>query len=344
MSKRPLAIARALAVATALAGCGKEKPSGPAPELTGLATVPATAAVVMVIDVAKMAQSPLLDRAAAELMARDPTLAGEWQKVREGCKIDVVKQVKFMTLVLGPTPPTKHVGEGPMLLVATGNLPEHDLAECVGKIVGKGTGSITGKTVEGRTVYQVKDGAHVMHFAFGRPDTVVMSSNEPYLQEALGAGKKLPDQPELAGWMKLTDRNAPVWLVGRLDERVKQKLVGVTDNAIKAGASGFVAAFDLSSGAKVDVGVVMDSPADAKTMESWTKSQKAAMEAAVQGKALATVFHKFSISADNRLLRLHADLNMDDVNRLLNALDPSPASAQSPTPPASAGSGSAAAP
>jgi len=335
----------ALAFAFAAGACSRKSgPSGPPPEVTGLATVPANADIVLVVDVAKLAQSPLVDRAIEQLLSRDAGLAAEWQKVHEGCKIDVAKQVRYITIVLGPTPPGKHVGEGPMLLVATGQLPEHDLAECVGKIVGKGTGSITGKTVQGRTLYQVKDGSRVMFFAFGRPDTVVMSASEPYVLEALGTGKKAPEQPELAAWMKLTDQNAPVWLVGRIDERVKQRLVGITNNEVKAGASGFVGAVDLTSGAKVDIGVIMASPADAKTLESWTSNQKRLIEAAVQGKALAQVVHKFAISTENEILRLRANLNMDDLNHVLSVLDPSPAPAQSPTPPASAGSGSAASP
>jgi hypothetical protein len=337
---RPLAAA---AIAVALAACSKKsEPSGPAPEITGLATVPANADMVMVIDVGRVAQSPIVSRAIEQLIAKDATLAAQWQKVHEGCKIDVAKQVKYMTVVLGPTPPGKHVGEGPMLLVATGALPEHDLAECVGRIVGKGNGSVTGKSVQGRTLYQVKEGARVVYFAFGRPDTVVMSANEPYLLEALGAGKKAPEHPELAAWMKLVNQRAPVWLVGRIDDRLKPRLVAITQNQIKAGASGFVGTIDLTRGAKVDAGVIMASPADAKALESWTNSYKRVIEAAVQGKALAQTVHQIAIGSESNIMWLRANLTMDDVNHALSVLDAASAPEQSPTPAAGSASGSAA--
>jgi hypothetical protein len=335
--------AAALAVAVALAGCNKRsEPSGPAPELTGLATVPANAEMVMVVDVAKVAQSPIVSRAIDQFIAKDATLAGEWQKVHEGCKIDVAKQVRYMTIVLGPTPPGKHVGEGPMLLVATGTLPEHDLAECIGRLVGKGNGSITGKTVQGRTLYQVKDGARVVYFAFGRPDTVVMSWSDQYVLEALGTGKKAPEHPELAAWMKLANRNAPVWLVGRIDDRLKARLVGITQNQVKAGASAFVGSIDLTNGAKVDAGFIMATPEDAKSLESWTNSYKRVIEAAVQGKALAQTVHKVAIGSESNIMWLRANLTMDDVNHALSALDAASAPAQSPSPAAGSASGSAA--
>jgi hypothetical protein len=346
VSRRVAAVAVTLLATVGSGACSKksEGPSGPAPELTGLATVPADADIVMVIDVAKVAQSPIIDRAIEQMLSRDQALAAGWQKVADGCKIDVPKQVKFITLVLGPTPPGKHVGEGPLLLVATGNLPEHDLAECVGKMVGTGAGSVSGKTVQGRTLYQVKDGNRVMHFAYGRPDTVVMGASDAYVLEALGIGPKAPSQPELAAWMKLTDQFAPVWFVGRIDDRLKQRLVGVTDKQIKAGASAFVGAVDLTSGAKLDIGVIMADQSDAKALESWTNNQKRAIEMAAQAKAMGQVVHKVAITAEANIVRLRANLNMDDVNHVLSVLDPQPAPAQSPSPPAGAGSGSASPP
>ena len=48
-----------------------------------------------------------------------------------------------------------------------------------------------------RTVYEAKDGNRVMDFAFVRPDTVVLGSNEAFVTEAIGTGKKALDNAEL---------------------------------------------------------------------------------------------------------------------------------------------------
>ena len=48
-----------------------------------IAGVPASAQVVIVIDVAKVIGSPLVDRAIDQLMMRDADLAARWQKLQD---------------------------------------------------------------------------------------------------------------------------------------------------------------------------------------------------------------------------------------------------------------------
>ena len=153
--------------------------------------------VIIGADVDKLSQSPIIERAIEQLIQRDSKLATSWREVRDGCKIDVKKQVKRLMLVLGPTPAGGRAGTGPALMIATGQLPEADLSECVGKLVGKGGGAVTGKPIGGRTLYQVKDGARAMYFAYGRPDTVVLGNNEQYVLEAINPGTKALQHPEL---------------------------------------------------------------------------------------------------------------------------------------------------
>ena len=86
-----------------------------------------------------------------------------------------------------------------------------------------------------RTLYQAKDGNRVMYFAFGRPDTVVMGASEAFVTEALGTGKKITDNPDFAKWLGLVDQKAPIWAVGRVDDRVRQGLVKVMNGAVSAG-------------------------------------------------------------------------------------------------------------
>lgn len=249
---RAVVAAVALAFVFATAACGKKSSASdsPAPEVTGLAAVPASAQVVIGIDVAKVSASPLVDRAVEQLLARDTDLAARWQKLHDSCKLDLGKQVKRVMLAIGKPPAGDKPGTGPTVMIATGAIVEADLAACVRGMVGQGGGTLTARAVEGRTLYQAKDGAHTMFFAFGRPDTVVLGSNEAFVTEALGSGKKILDDPEMKHVIGLADQNTPIWAAGRVDERVRAGLVKVTAGKVTAGPSAMVAGLDPTAGAK----------------------------------------------------------------------------------------------
>ncbi len=343
-SQAALALLLRLVVASSLAaGCGKKSdgPNGPPPEVTGLAAVPSSADVVIGADVNKLLDSPIVARAVEQLLLKNAALAQAWQSFRDNCKLDITKQVKHVMLALGPTPAGGRAGTGPVLMIVTGTVPEHDLADCVGKLVGKGGGGVTGRDVAGRTVYQAKDGARVMYFSFGRADTVVLGTSEEYVVEAIGAGKKALDQPELAVWLKQIDQNAPIWGVGRVDERVRKGLVGVMQG-IKAGPSAFVGSIDPTTGAKLELGAIMASADDAKQLESYVNDQKKLLVMVAQAKSLGTVVNKVVITSEGSIVRFRVGLDMDDVNHLLSVLDGGQPPAQGSPP--SEGSGSAESP
>ncbi len=325
----------------AFAACGKKsEQSGPPPEVTGLAAVPASAEGIIGADVGKLANSPIVERAVEQLLARETDLAASWKQVREGCKIDFLKQVKRILLVLGPVPEGGRVGTGPALMVATGAIiSEADLSECVAKLVGKGGGSVTGKPIGAHTLYSVKDGARAMYFAFGRSDTVVLGNNEQYVIEALGAGKKAPDHPELGAWLRLVDQNAPLWAVGRLDARVSKGLVGPV-KGLSAGPTAVFTTVDPTEGAKVSFGAVMASAADAKQLESWLNVERIGIAMAAQKWCLQTIVAKVAIQSSDNVVSFKAPLEMADVNQLLSVLDGKPCTAQDSAPQGS-GSGSA---
>lgn len=336
-----LAVAVAFAALVCGAACGKKSsaPEGPPPEVTGLAAVPRTAQVVIGVDVARVAASPLVQHAADELLARDSGLAERWQKLRESCKLELGKSVKRVMLAIGKPGQGERPGTGPTLIVATGAIVETDLAACVRAMVGQGGGQLTARPLEGRTLYQAKDGARTMFFAFGRPDTVVLGSNEAFVTEALGSGAKVLDDPEMKHVIGMADQNAPIWAAGRVDERVRQGLVKVTAGKLSAGPSAMVATLDPTSGAKIHVGVVMATPADAKALESFAKDELGVLAMAAQAKSLQPVVDKVTAVADAEVVKLDAALSMDDVNLLLSALDVSPPPAQDSAPQGS-GSGS----
>ncbi|HSN29505.1 MAG TPA: hypothetical protein VLT45_24625, partial [Kofleriaceae bacterium] len=54
-------------------GCGKKHGGGSATEVAGLSAVPASAEIVISADVARVMDSPLVERAVDQLMLREPS-------------------------------------------------------------------------------------------------------------------------------------------------------------------------------------------------------------------------------------------------------------------------------
>lgn len=314
-------------------GCSKKAspPRGPSPELTGLAAVPSTAEVIVGLDPARLVESPLVVRAAELLLGREPDLASRWKALRESCKLEL-GAVQRMMIALGPTPAGGRIGTGPMILVATGKLSEPDLLKCVREIVGKGGGSVAVKDHEGRTLYQVKDGARTMFIAFGRTDTVILGNNEAYVHEAVGGGKKALDNPELAGWLKQANQNAPLWVVGRVAERLRTGLVRASNNTLTAGAKAYIGELDLTGGIRGELVALMESPEDAKRLESLVNVNLVQLSWAAQVASLAEVVQKLTIKAQGASVRFSVPLTMADINRVLEALDGRRAPAQDSPP------------
>lgn len=343
MTGRPGRAIRALAAlgalgALGLAGpaCGKKRsaPSGPPPELTGLAVVPANVDAVVGADLAKLIDSPVIDRVVEQLLMRDGTLSERWQRLKEDCKIDLGKQIKRVMLALGPHAGPQP-GTGPVLMIVVGSLPEADLKDCVTKLVGAGGGTLTGKVVLGRTLYFAKDGNRTMYFAYSRPDTVVLGADEAYVTEALGNGKKAPDNPELTAWRKLVNQNSPLWAVGRTDARIRDGLVQLTEGKLSAGPVAFAASADLRDGANLQLSAVMSTQDQAKSLQSFVKTQLALLIAAAQLRSLGSVVGKLGVTVDGAIVKLQMTLTIDDVNQLLSALDETSTHAQDRAPPQS---------
>jgi hypothetical protein len=328
-------------------GCSKKPsaPSGPPPELTGLAAVPATAEAVLGVDIGKLTDSPVIDRAVEQLLMRDPVLSERWQRLQSDCKLDLSgkpgnqgKQIKRVMLAIGPhTGPAP--GTGPVIMVVVGSIPEAELKDCVAKLVGGGGGSVTGKPAFGRTLYLAKDGNRTMYFAYGKPDTIVLGADEAYVTEALGTGKKASDNPELGKWLQLVNQNSAIWAVGRTDVRVRDGLVRLTEGKISGGPAAFTLTADLASGASLDLGAVMSKAEDAKSLESYVKGELALLTAAAQWKSLGPVVGKIKVAVDGDVVHFRAPLTVDDLNLLLSALDGGSTPAQDSAPPTS-GSGS----
>ncbi len=334
-------MSRRLAIIALVAafGCGKKSASsGPSAEITGLAAIPASAEVVIGIDVQRVLDAPLVDHAVDLLLQRDPTLAERWEKLHASCKLDP-KQFSHVALAIGPHQGAQP-GTGPVLVVATGKLVDTELAACVRAMVGQGSGGLTASPLGNRTLYEARDGNRVMYFAFGKADTVLMSASKDYVTEALGTGKKISDNPDMQKWLSMVDQKAPIWAAGRVDDRVRQGLVKTMNGAVTAGPTAIMGSLDLGAGVKTEIGVLMTSPADAKALETFVKANIGGLAMAAQAKSLGKLVDAFEITSDGNRVRFVAALDQDKVNQLISALDGGGGSAQS-APPSGSADGSA---
>jgi hypothetical protein len=328
---RPPTIAVAIAsIALVASGCGRKAQSdATARAVTGLAAVPAGVVAVLGFDVKRLAAAPLVQRAAAQLLARRPDLAAQLAKLDADCKLDLTNKVERVILASGPRAADE---TRPILLVASGQIAEGPLTACLEKSVGTGGGSVTGDTVDGRTIYQVKDPRRTVYYAFGTEDTVVLSNDRAWVVKALGAGPKVQDDVEMKSFIGMSDQAAPAWLAARVDAKVGQGLIRASAGGIKAGPSAVYGAFDPTTGVRAELGVVMPTEEDGKALESFVKSETGILALAAQWKGLGRVVAKTEITRDKGAVRLRLALTTDEVKELFSAIDSAPAGTQDAQP------------
>lgn len=312
-----------LLLLAALAACGKKSGdggNGPTPELTGLAAVPASAEDVVGFNVKKLLDSQLLVRAVDQLFLRNSSLSSDWGKIRVACKLDLEKSVKRVMLALGPHAGNAP-GSGPTLVVATGKLAESDLSTCLRAMIGKGDGDVTAEPADKATIYAVGDAGKKWFYAFGNADTVVSSSAKPYLLEALGSGKKAPDEPSLQKWIAMADQNAPIWWAGKVNDRISQGLIRQSAGKVAHGPVGMVGSLDPTDGAKLDVKLGMANDADAKQLESFAKTSLTQLAMGAQIYKLGGVVNKVEVTSEGSTVSIRVALTAEEVNQILSALD-----------------------
>ncbi|MGE0868734.1 MAG: hypothetical protein AB7P03_09235 [Kofleriaceae bacterium] len=342
MITRALHCALWIAFALLAASC-KEKsktPPPPPPEITGLAAVPANAIAVIGADVAKLGDSDLVDRAISSLLVRERGLSEKWQRL-QSCKLDLIHKLDHVMLAVGPPNADAPHGSGPALLVAVGTLVETDVTACVRTLVGNGGGTLTATAANGRTVYAAKEGNRALYFAFSRADTVVLSNQEAYLLEALGNGKKAPDNQDLQRQLTMVNQHSPVWGAGRLPPQLSNGLRSVVRD-LTTGPSWVVGMVDLSKGAKLDVAAVMATSEDAKRFESQAKIEIRLMGGVAQIRSLGPLVNKVTVATKDKVVWFGIDLTTEEVNQLLSVLDAGPQPEQG-SPPAQ-GSGTSPSP
>jgi hypothetical protein len=328
-SRKIQAAALLLCGAALAAGCKSSKPTGANAEMVGLGAIPAFVDVVVSVDVPATASAPLVQRAASQLLLKNPKLAAEWEQLRKACNIDPEK-ITQAHLAYGTPPvaakkdakaaPAVAATPGVLMVISGGDINEAAFAPCVRGVVGSGGGTITGKLSAGRTIYYVKDGDRSFWFGFGRADTVVVGSSEAFVTAALGSGPKISSNPEFSAWVGMAGKS-PMWAVGRMNERNSAGLVTATAGKLAAGPKAIVATAALVGGVNAELHLIMQQEKDAKELESFVKSELALLAMAAQWKNLGPQANKVKSSVAGATLKLSVNWTNDDLNSLLSAID-----------------------
>lgn len=340
MTSRPTLALRLLPVAwlAATAGACRDKTAGGDPQVTvaaveGMNAVPGATDIVLGVEVAPLARSALVERAITRMLLADPGLQAELDKLFNGCGFDPARDLS--TVLLAMDYPPASGGAERALLVATGRISEGKLAACVGRHMSELGGSLVQKTVDGRPHYHADapEGRSDVWFAFGSPETLVVSSSPEFLGDALGSGPRLAHDSHMASLVhRAKAAGAAVWAAGRVTPEVGRGLAAATGGGVAAPRAMF-GHFAAETGLQAELGVELASPEEAKSALSLAKSQLRVLAQIAQKWKLGRAVAKVTMEAADSTLFLRLTLSDDELRQVLAPIDSDAGPDQNPAPP-----------
>ncbi len=320
---------RVLAVAVILVftgACGdkkkKEEANPPADKPTlasveGLQAVPASASVVIGLDVRKLVESPVVLRAVDRMLARDATLKDEFGAVLGACKIDLTKDVDAATVAMIPRGSTTD-----SLLVAKGRFSESALTACLGRFLGESGGRLESSEFEGRALYHQVGGEDPdgVWLSFGSKDTLLVASAREALELSLSDGEKLSGtKSALARFASRARTDAAIWAMATIDAAIGKGLVEATGGQVKP-AQSILGSVDLSEeGMNLVLEVEMRSEQDAKTLISQVAIQAQGFAMVIQIDAIGPLIKKLQLGTDGPWATLGWRLSNQELADLMGA-------------------------
>jgi hypothetical protein len=336
MTRRATAKALCLAVVLAVGcrdGSGQDIAAAVA-AVEGMDAVPSSADVVLGAEIGPLSRSALIDRAVTRMLMADPGLQADLQKLLEGCGFDPVRDLT--TVLAAMDTGQEGAASERALLVATGKLSEGKLASCVGKHMQQLGGSLVQKSVNGRVEYQADSppGRLDVWLAFGSPRTVVVSSSQEFLAEALGDGPRLASDRQMAELVhRARVAGAAVWwAAGKVSAEVGKGLAAATQGKIGAPRAlfGHLAA---ETGLSFELGVELASPEEAKAALSLATNELRVLTNVAQKWRLGRAVAKVAPEAVGTTVFLRAKLTDEELRQALAPIDTDAGPDQNPAPP-----------
>jgi hypothetical protein len=327
-----VALGFAAAVLVAAPGCKKRKgeAGGSSAPVAALGAIPADATVVVGIDVAQLAQAQVVVRAVDQMLVRDPDLEARLGRLAKDCGVDVTHQLKSVHLALGPKP--SKGGAQPSLLVATGQIAEAALTQCLQAGTGSGGGQLSVRDVGGRSLYKLTEGARVLHLAFGQADTIVIGADEAWVLAAVGGGAKVDSNPALAPLFEKVDKTAAIWVIGVMDADLGAALARITKGKVAGAPKALYGALRAKSGLGADITFVMASEGDADALAEFARTELGLMAMAAQSMGLGRVVAKVRVERKGAEAQFRVALTDEEVRQVLSAVDRGQGSSQDAHP------------
>lgn len=362
MRPHRLAVGLGLLLAVGSPACkdksDEKKPAPPPPAaVTGLAAVPASAGVVLGVDIEAIADSWLVERAVGQMFLRDPGLEARVAQLITGCRFDPAKDLRSLVIALG-----SGEDEDQALMVATGRFSEPEVAACVEKSLAEDGGSLTRSEVGGRRFYRTsgRDARDEgVWFTFGNPETLIAATSSEWLSAATGDGPKVTSVEPMATWIERARSgagsadeadeadeagsagsagSADIWAAGTIDENIGADMVELTGGKISAPPRALLARVGLRDGLDVTLAAVTASEEDAEALVAQASAQLTVGALALQSYGLGPVVSRLQVSAEGDTARLKLVLGQEELKDLLSRIDTTPAPAQD-TPSGSSPSG-----
>jgi hypothetical protein len=332
MTRAPLA----LVIAALCAGCGKKANNKPAtpPPIEGLEALPAGVTRVVGGDVKKLMASRMVRRAVDGVLARDKVLAERIASLIESCGLEPGDNVTGFVIGLGPGPTDS-------VMAVRGKFVENSLAACVQKAMIDSGGKLVSVVIAGRSAYvahpgQGEEASAPVYFAVGSPRSLVFAASEAWLARAMGEGKRMTDDPEMAGLMRRAPAGAALWAVGRVPDEVASGLARAAANEIEAPRS-MIARIDLTDVFAAELRVEFPRVDDANKLKSLAQFQLPAMIAVSQRYGLGGLLQKLEVETEKNVVVLRVSATEEELSELLVAVDTADPSLQNPSSPDSQG-------
>jgi hypothetical protein len=300
--------------------------------------VPASADVVLGGEIGPLSRSILIERAVTRMLTADPGLQGDLDALFRGCGFDPVRDLGNVLIAMDYPPEGPSGGASAssdrVLMIATGRLAEGKIASCVGQHMSRLGGSLVQRAVDGRVHYQADapPGRMDVWFAFGSPDTVVVSSSPGFLTEALSEGPRLASDGQMA---ELVHRarvpGAALWAAGRVAPGVGKGLAAATGGQVGPPRAmfGHLAA---ETGLRAELGVELASPEEANAVVSLAKTQLRMIAQVAQKWRLGRAVARISTEATGSTLYLRAVLSDEELRQTLAPIDSDAGPDQNPAP------------
>jgi hypothetical protein len=311
-------IALCLLFVLAGAGCSRDKkdPAAAAALAEGVTAFPAETRMLVGVGFPKIAGSSVGKQALDWALAADPAQKEALLQLLEQCKIDPGKDLDTALIGMGE-------GREQVAMLVRGKLDESTVVACTRKALAGRGGSIEVRTIHGHPVWAARDpqAGTTTWFTIETGRGALLATSDDWMARALDPNAaKLPSRPELNALVNRVDPAGPLWMAALMRPEVGQRMIDLTNGAVKAPATSFTLEARFDAGVDLLWRVDMQSEADAVVLVEFARSQQPWLTMAAIRYGLNKIVGKMAFAADGRVVKIGIHLDDAEVAQLADGL------------------------